>query len=84
MSAFAISFGGKRHYLSTGYTDSKANRKLAEMKARQIELHILCNNFDVTLERYRPQSQQVEFASSSENKTHASLADLWDSYTEYK
>jgi integrase len=79
-----FSFGGKRHYLSTGYTDSKANRKLAEMKARQIELDILCNNFDVTLERYKPQSQQVEFTASSENKTHASLADLWDSYTEYK
>ncbi|BAZ37727.1 phage integrase [Calothrix sp. NIES-4101] len=79
-----FSFGGKRHYLSTGYTDSKANRKLAEMKARQIELDILCNNFDVTLEKYKPQSQQVEFTTTSENKTHASLADLWDSYTEYK
>ena len=28
-----FSFGGKRHYLSTGFTDTKANRKLAEMKA---------------------------------------------------
>ncbi|MEL7246709.1 MAG: DUF3596 domain-containing protein, partial [Cyanobacteria bacterium J06573_2] len=49
-----FSFGGKRHYLSTGFTDTKANRKLAEMKAKQIELDILCNNFDITLVRYKP------------------------------
>ncbi len=54
-----FSFGGKRHYLSTGFTDTKANRKLAEMKARQIELDILCNNFDVTLGKYKPQSEQI-------------------------
>ncbi|PAX52041.1 site-specific integrase [Brunnivagina elsteri] len=81
-----FSFGGKRHYLSTGYTDTKANRKLAEMKSRQIELDILCNNFDVTLERYKPQSQQVVFTPSVTPvvESYASLTDLWDSYTEYK
>ncbi|WP_238993798.1 Arm DNA-binding domain-containing protein [Calothrix sp. PCC 6303] len=81
-----FSFGGKRHYLSTGFTDTKANRKLAEMKSRQIELDILCNNFDVTLERYKPQSQQVVFTPSVTPvvESYASLADLWDSYTEYK
>ena len=85
-----FSFGGKRHYLSTGFTDTKANRKLAEMKAKQIELDILCSNFDITLERYKPQSQQDIFTSSispteeTSPESSVSLADLWDSYTEYK
>ena len=84
-----FSFGGKRHYLSTGFTDTKANRKLAEMKAKQIELDILCNNFDITLGRYKPQSQQDIFKSSAPDEetspeSSVSLADLWDSYTEYK
>lgn len=81
-----FSFGGKRHYLSTGFTDSKANRKLAEMKARQIELDILCNNFDTTLAKYKPQSEQIIFTPSLTpvEESYASLADLWDSYAEYK
>ena len=78
-----FSFGGKRHYLSTGFPDTKANRKLAEVKARQIELDILCNNFDVTLSKYKPQSEEVIFTPSQVEKG-ASLADLWDGYTEYK
>ncbi len=78
-----FSFGGKRHYLSTGFPDTKANRKLAEVKARQIELDILCNNFDVTLSKYKPQSEEVIF-TPSQVKKGASLADLWDGYTEYK
>lgn len=80
-----FSFGGKRHYLSTGFTDSKANRKLAVLKARQIELDILCNNFDTTLAKYKPQSEQIIFTPSLTpvEESYASLADLWD-YTEYK
>jgi hypothetical protein len=50
-----FSYTGKRHYLSTGFTDTPANRKLAEMKARQIELDILCGNFDTTLAKYKPE-----------------------------
>ncbi len=81
-----FSFRGKRHYLSTGFPDTKANRKLAEMKARQIELDILCDNFDITLEKYKPQSQQVALTPSftPSVKNYASLGDLWESYTEYK
>ena len=89
-----FSFGGKRHYLSTGFTDTQANRKLAEMKAKQIELDILCNNFGITLVRYKPQSQQDIFTPSAKDgvsageedssESYVSLADLWDSYTEYK
>lgn len=82
-----FSFGGKRHYLSTGLSDTKANRKVAEMKARQIELDILCNNFDTSLGKYKPQSEQIIFTppfTQSVEETYASLVDLWDSYTEYK
>jgi integrase len=81
-----FSFGGKRHYLSTGFTDTKANRKLAEMKARQIELDILCNNFDVTLGKYKPQSEQIILTPSLTPvvESYASLTDLWNSYAEYK
>jgi integrase len=81
-----FSFGGKRHYLSTGFTDTKANRKLAVLKARQIELDILCNNFDTTLGKYKPQSEQIIFTPSLTPvvQSYASLTDLWDSYAEYK
>ncbi|MFH7242125.1 MAG: Arm DNA-binding domain-containing protein [Spirulina sp.] len=45
---------GKRHYLSLGFADTPANRKLAEMKAKEIELDILSGHFDETLTRYKP------------------------------
>jgi hypothetical protein len=51
-----FSYTEKRHYLSTGFTHTPANRKLAEMKARQIELDILSGNFDPTLAKYKPES----------------------------
>jgi integrase len=40
--------GGTRHYISLGVPDSPEGRKLAEMKAREIELDILSGNFDST------------------------------------
>jgi integrase len=51
-----FSHAGKRHYLSLGLPDSKTNRKLAEMKARAIELDIVSGNFDTSLTKYKPQS----------------------------
>lgn len=51
-----FSFGGKRHYLSLGLPDHKTNRKVAEARARQIELDIISGNFDVTLAKYKPES----------------------------
>jgi integrase len=49
-------FGAKRHYISLGFPDTPNNRKLAESRARQIELDILSNNFDTSLAKYKPQS----------------------------
>ena len=54
-------FAGKRYYLSTGFSDTVANRKLAEMKAKQIELDMLSGNFDPTLAKYNPLLSLSEF-----------------------
>jgi len=34
-------YAGKRKYISLGFSDTPQNRKLAEMRAREIELDIL-------------------------------------------
>jgi integrase len=49
-------YGGKRHYLSMGWLDTPANRKLAELKAAEIEKDILYERLDATLRRYKPAS----------------------------
>ncbi len=49
-------YAGKRYYLSTGFADTVVNRKMAEQKARAIELDIISGNFDPTLVKYKPQS----------------------------
>jgi integrase len=41
---------GERHYISLGFPDSLMNRKLAETRAREIELAILSGHFDETLD----------------------------------
>lgn len=46
-------FLGKRHYLSLGLPDKPLSRKLAEIKAREIEFDILNGEFDQTLQRYK-------------------------------
>jgi hypothetical protein len=50
-----FSFGGKRPYLSLGFDDTPSNRKLAEMKAREIELDILSGHFN-DIGKYKPAS----------------------------
>ena len=51
-----FSFAGKRHYLSLGFPDTKTHRKVAEARARQIELDIASGNFDPTLTKYKPEA----------------------------
>jgi integrase len=75
---------GKRYYLSTGFTDSVANRKVAEMKARQIELDIMSGNFDPTLAKYKPEALLVRVTPSITPIVATSLVDLWESYVEFK
>lgn len=73
-------FEGKQKYLSLGLADTLENRKLAESKARQIELDILAGYFDASLEKYKSQTSST--AATSMPKY--SLLNLWDEYTAYK
>lgn len=79
-------FAGKRHYLSLGFPDSTTNRKLAEKKAREIELDILSGNFDQTLQKYKTQSALSVASPEITPKVTPtpSLAQLWDKFVEYK
>lgn len=80
-------YGGKRHYLSVGLADTPEARKLAEMKARTIELDILSGNFDQTLEKYKPQRALAVVVNPEEVTTkppQPNLKDLWQGFLEYK
>lgn len=80
-----FSWGGKRRYLSLEFPDSKTNRKLAEMKARAIELDIVSDNFDETLEKYKPQSARSRVVPVPPvASTQPSLDQLWEQYIEFK
>ena len=54
----------KRYCLSLGFSYTDVNLKVAEQKARQIELDILSGNFDPTLNKYR--IKQVAVIASPE------------------
>jgi integrase len=80
-----FSFGGKRHYLSLGFTDTPQTRKLAEMRAREIELDIISGNFDQTLAKYKPQSAfSTDTPVTPIFTPKPTLAELWESFMEYK
>lgn len=80
-----FSFGGKRHYLSTGYPDTAQYRKLAKMKASEIEKDILYERFDDTLEKYKPKSALSTVTPVTPISTpKANLAEIWDKYVEWK
>lgn len=79
-----VRYGGKRHYISLGLPDTAENRKHAEMKARQIELDILSDNFDATLVKYKPQAAfTVDSPDITPNVT-PKLSELWEKFIEYK
>lgn len=73
-------FAGKRYYLSIGLPDSPEGRKLAEMKAREIELDIISGNFDPTMAKYKPQSALSVASLDITPKVTPKLADLWQQY----
>jgi integrase len=80
-----FSHAGKRHYLSLGLPDSKTNRKLAEMKARAIELDIVSSNFDPSLTKYKPQAAlSTATPVTPINTLKPNLDDLWEKYVEFK
>ncbi len=80
-----FSYGGKRHYISTGLAETPVNLKLAELKASEIEKDILYERFDPTLEKYKPTSSLstvTPITPISKNKHQ--LDELWDKYSEFK
>lgn len=82
-----FNFGGKRYYLSTGYSDTPQNRKLAEIKAKEIEKDILYERFDPNhLDKYKPNSalSTVTPTVTPISEPQPSLAELWEKYTEFK
>lgn len=78
-------FGGKRHYLSTGYPDTSQYHKLAKMKASEIEKDILYERFDPTLEKYKPKSalSTVTRVFPISTPKH-NLVEFWGKYVEWK
>ncbi len=86
-----FSFGGKRHYISTGYPDTPHHRKLAEIKAAELEKDILYERFDPSnLSKYKPQAKPQAIAPSapsnkkSKKSQFPSLDILWRNYTDFK
>jgi integrase len=80
-----FSFGGKRHYFSTGYPDTPQYRKLAQMKATEIEKDILYERFDETLAKYKPKSALSTVTPITPISTPAvNLAEIWTKYVEWK
>lgn len=80
-----FSFGGKRHYLSTGYPDTPQYRNLAKMKASEIEKDILYERFDSTLEKYKPKSALTTVTPITPiSIPKPNLAELWGKYIEWK
>ncbi|NHC33601.1 site-specific integrase [Scytonema millei] len=80
-----FSYGGKRHYLSTGFPDTSQYQKLAKMKASEIEKDILYERFDQTLEKYKPKSAFSTVIPVTPIFTpKVNLAEIWDKYVEWK
>ncbi|MEO1399620.1 MAG: DUF3596 domain-containing protein [Cyanobacteria bacterium J06635_1] len=74
-------YGGKRRYLSLGLPDTPVNHKVAEARARLIELDIISGNFDSTLAKYR---LPADTEGSSQDKAKPNLWELWERFVEYK
>lgn len=78
-------FGGKRHYVSLGLSDTLINRRFAELKAAEIEQDILKEKFDTTLEKYKSASdREKNFSSISMEQSKPDLDELWKKYSEFK
>jgi integrase len=78
-------YRGERYYISTGLADTPNNRKLAELKASEIEKDILCERLDLTLEKYQAQSALTTITPITPiKKPKPELDQLWDRYSEFK
>ncbi len=76
-------YEGSQKYLTLGLADTPENHHIAEQTAHQIELDILCGQFDRTLTKYKPQ-RHLSIVIPGEQQTIATISALWDKYIEYK
>ncbi|MDF5714549.1 MAG: tyrosine-type recombinase/integrase [Rhizonema sp. NSF051] len=75
--------GNNNRYITLGLADTPENRKLAEQKARQIELDILAGDFDEILSKYKSQ-RHLSIVNPKEPQKVLSISELWDRYIDYK
>jgi integrase len=78
--------GQQAKYISLQIDDTFENRKIAEAKARQVELDIESGNFDFSWNKYRIFNHLTVVPSSKEEKPlpALSLTELWEKYVAYK
>lgn len=69
------SYQGKRYFLAAELPDSATNRKVVEAKARIIERDMATENFDRTLNRYRPEGSQQD---------NLIVAELFEQFTAHR
>ncbi|MBE9138747.1 DUF3596 domain-containing protein [Nodosilinea sp. LEGE 07088] len=81
-----FSYGGKRHYVSTGYPDEPQYRQMAEIKAKEIEKDILFERLDPSdLSKYKPKALDKGFTPiTSPTVSEVALSGLWEQYTAFK
>lgn len=76
--------GGERYCIYLGLMDTPENRKLALAKAKLIESDIISEQFDTTLNKYKPQNYLKVVKPGDDSKTVINLVELWTRYVEYK
>jgi hypothetical protein len=80
-----FTYGGKRHYISLGLTNTPINRKLAQEQAFQIQRDIEYGEFDPTYEKYKIQSALTTVdPPSTISVSIPKLPELWARYSEAK
>jgi len=80
-----FNYGGKRHYLSLGLSDTQVNRRVAEAKAKLIESDIVYERLDETLNKYKPQiNTKTETPPTPVLTPPPPLTDLWGKYTQHR
>ncbi len=79
-------FARKRYYISTGYPDTPQHRKLAKLKASEIEKDILYERFDPKdLGKYKSEFDNRHITpSSTPSVSQPTLPQLWEKYTDFK
>lgn len=71
---------GEPFTLSLGYPDEPMYRRVAELKAKEIEADILYDRFDPSLSKYKGEDRTDELQT---NHQTASMRSLWERYFKY-